>query len=385
MDKKKVAMVLYTQGLEYDDRVRKEILSITRAYPEISFEIFAVTPVNRKEDGVTDYGVIYHIPYLKSRDRYSSGSHTLAKAFDFYKTVAPELKRFDAVWCADIETFLFPALLPKGKPIIWDLHELPSPFMGRSFMKIPFRYIARRCTLMYHANESRIECLKNLGLLPSSTPNIAIRNYPNRDLRDVETPDYPKFQEFKRWLNGRKCLYLQGVSTMIRRPVESVSAVMESPGVCGVVVGGYPEEAMKTLIGKYGADAVAEKVFFAGKVPQIQTKNFISECVMGLVFYQATTLNNKLCEPNRMFQTIMMGKPVIVGCNPPMKEIVEKFKVGIALNSDGSDIKEIVKAISDIDADYDNFSRHTAEACNHITWEDQEDLLTSSFISVFNK
>lgn len=377
-------MVLYTQGLEYDDRIRKEILSITGRHPEITFEIFAVTPKNAKEDGKTEYGVTYHIPFLKSREKYKSGTHTLAKAYDFYKTVAPELKRFDAVWCADIETFLFPSLLSKRKPLIWDLHELPAPFMRNRIMRNIFKFLAHKCTLMYHANESRIDCLRELDMISSNTPNIAIRNYPQKNLVEEQTPAFEKMDEFKKWRNGRKCIYLQGVSSMIRRPIESVSAIMDSSGFCGVVVGGYPEEAMKAIREKYSEKELNEKIFFAGKVPQIQTKNFIAECVLGLVFYQTNSLNNTYCEPNRMFQTIIMGKPVVVGCNPPMKSIVGKYNAGIALNSDGGDVEEIKSAISEIDTNYYSYRQNTEEARTNITWEAQEDLLVSSFISALN-
>ncbi len=384
MERKKIAMVLYTQGLEYDDRIRKEILSITGRHPEVTFEIFAVTPKNVKDDGITEYGVTYHIPFLKSREKYNSGTHALAKAYDFYRAVAPELKRFDAVWCADIETFLFPALLPKNKPLIWDLHELPAPFMRNKIMKKIFKFMTGKCTLMYHANEPRIERLREMGMISSKTPNIAIRNYPQKGLFKEQTPAFEKLDEFKKWCNGRKCIYLQGVSSMIRRPIESVSAIMESPGFCGVVVGGYPEEAMNVISEKYSESELKDKIFFVGKVPQIQTKNFISECLLGLVFYQTCTLNNTYCEPNRMFQTIMMGKPVIVGCNPPMKDMVEKYNVGKVLKSDGENIEEIKSAIIEVEDNYSLYKANTEKASTNITWEAQEDLLISSFISALN-
>ena len=69
MDKNKqykIALVLYTQGLDYDDRIRKEMLSIKSLFPNIDFKIFAVEPNNREENGVTSYGIAYCIPYLKS-------------------------------------------------------------------------------------------------------------------------------------------------------------------------------------------------------------------------------------------------------------------------------------------------------------------------------
>lgn len=90
MDKNKhynIALVLYTHGLDYDDRIRKEILSIKSLYSNVDFKIFAVEPKNREEEGITSYGVRYRIPYLKSREKYASGTHTVQKAWDFYKAI----------------------------------------------------------------------------------------------------------------------------------------------------------------------------------------------------------------------------------------------------------------------------------------------------------
>jgi hypothetical protein len=88
---RKIAMILHTNSIEYDDRIRKEMLTVMKIYPDIRFKIFAIIDgdVNVTEDGVSDYGVEYCIPQLESRTKYKPGTHLLAKAYDFYKTVTP--------------------------------------------------------------------------------------------------------------------------------------------------------------------------------------------------------------------------------------------------------------------------------------------------------
>lgn len=384
MEKKRVAMVLYTHGIEYDDRIRKEIVTITKHCPEVEFEIFAITPENKEVEGISDYGVKYHLVKLNSREKYSSATHIYRKTYDFYKTVYPKVKDFDVIWCADIHTFIFAAFHSSKKPFIWDLHELPGKFMNRKLTRVLFKYLTTRCVLMYHANQPRIDYLNKINMLSKSTPQVAIRNYPNRDLAQGETEPFEKLEEFKTWRKGRKCIYLQGASEMTRRPIESACAILESPEYCGVVVGGFPKEALEFISGKYGAELVEQKLFFAGRVPQVQTKNFIAECTMGLVFYQTCVMNNTYCEPNRLFQTIMMGRPVIVGCNPPKKEIIDKYGAGIALKTDGSDIEEIKCAIAEIDSNYGLYQAKAKATGEHITWESQEDLLVSTFRKALN-
>lgn len=35
-------MILHTNGIEYDDRIRKEMLTVMKLYPDIKFKIFAI-------------------------------------------------------------------------------------------------------------------------------------------------------------------------------------------------------------------------------------------------------------------------------------------------------------------------------------------------------
>ena len=381
MDKIRVAMVLYTQGLQYDDRIRKEILSIQKINPHISFEIYAIIPENVEQHGVTDYGVPFHILCLKSREKYGSSSNLFYKAYDFYKTVEPQIKDFDVVWCADIETTLFPLLLKRNRPIIWDLHEIPKPFLRNWLLKRFFNYLEHKCSLLYHANQPRIDYLLSEGVLKKRDKNIAIRNYPEADLCSISVEPDEMFHKFCNWLQDAECVYIQGITGPDRRAVESVSSVMEaSPDLRAVVVGNYTQETLTQLQDKYGEETLNKRIFFTGQVPQKLTKLYIGKCKIGLVFYRTNSVNNTLCEPNRLFQTLMMGLPVVVGCNPPMSSLVKEYNFGIALDNDGCDIDSIVGAIHTIFDRYDYFVGNIRKYRDQLTWESQEQLLSDTFI-----
>ena len=182
---KRVALILYTSGLDYDDRIRKEILTIQSLFSEVQFKIFAVVPENKEESGVTSYGVPYRIPYLHSRDKYASGTKTLAKAYDLYKTIKGELEEFDIIWCADIETFIF-TLLIKNKPIIWDLHELPMPLMRNFATKMILKFAERKCVALVHANQARIDHLFSVGAFRARHKHFVLNNFPSFNEIDSE-------------------------------------------------------------------------------------------------------------------------------------------------------------------------------------------------------
>lgn len=372
MDKNKqykVALLLYTQGLDYDDRVRKEMLTIQREFPNVEFNIFAVEPKNREESGLTRYGVPYRTPYLKSRDKYKSNTHGLAKAIDFYRTVKKELNPYDLIWCADEETFLF-VLFNRKKPLVWDLHELPNRFMRNPLMRFLFHRMEKRCSVMVHANRERMKYLVETDMIHDESKQLVIRNYPEQE-PDVIIDD--KFAAFKKWKGNSKCVYLQGLNAKDRLPEESVSSVLKKDGLKGVVVGRFPDDIKAQLKAAY--PKLEEKIFFTGLVPQLATLNYIKECTFGMVFYKCDRKNNIFCEPNRMFQCIVNGIPIIVGKNPTMKNLVEEYGAGVVLEGDGSDADEICKAIDELLANYDNYAKNVAENRHKLDWDYQSPIL----------
>jgi glycosyltransferase involved in cell wall biosynthesis len=112
-----------------------------------------------------------------------------------------------------------------------------------------------------------------------------------------------------------------------------------------------------------------------GMVEQLQIPSLIAPALFSIILYDISTPNNRFCEPNRMYQAIAMGVPVIVGCNEPMKDIVERYKFGISLKSDGRDVTEIETAIIKILKQREHFKVNILENYRNILWEQQETLL----------
>ena len=367
---KKIALLLYTSGLDYDDRIRKEILTIRKIYPGVSFKIFAVEHnINRAVSGETSYGVPYRIPFLKTREKYASGTHTLAKAWDFYKCVRQDLREFDAIWCADIETFLF-VLFTHRKPILWDLHELPAPFMNSSAMKMLFKHLERKCRVMVHANKARLDLLDKIGLISNRKKHYVLRNYPQ--FNEIDTEYDELYHRFDSWLGDRRCVYLQGLNGSGRAAYESVKAVLSTAELNAVVVGGFDKEAHKQLESEFG-ETLAKRVFFTGMVKQLKTPQYIKRCFMSLVFYKNTSPNNFYCEANRFYQNIINGNPVVVGNNPPMRELVEKYGFGVSIDDDGSDIEKIRAGIAELLTKYNELKSNIEKNKHHLLWDSQDD------------
>ena len=337
----KIALVIKTQGLEYDDRVRKEILSVQKLFPNISFKIYAMLGENKEYEGITNYGIPYKSVYLKSREAYPSSSKLLRKAYEFYSVIRDEIKQYDAVWCGDRHCFFVPMCL-HHKRILWDLHELPYEFFGGFPKKQLLKYIFNRCKVIVHANPQRCDYLYQNGYISNKDKHFSLRNYPNFNDVDVEYDD--AYYRFIQWKDGRMCVYFQGLSEDGRAAYESIEAVMRIFGMVAVVVGSFHKNSLTRLENEWGAE-LEKRIFFAGRIAQLKIPQYVKECYMSMVFYKNIRPNNFYCEANRFYQSVIMGLPVVVGSNAPMKELVEKYGFGISIDDDGCDINKIIVGI----------------------------------------
>lgn len=365
---KKIALVIKTDGLEYDDRVRKEIVTIQKLYPFIGFKIFVLLPDNKEMEGVTSYGVPFHAYRLKSRDKYPSAKRILRKSYEFHSAIKDELKKYDAIWCADLGSFMTVAL-SGSKHLLWDLHELPMEIMGNAIKKQILRYLFSRCKVVVHANPQRMEYLYQKGYINNKTKHFSIRNYPNFD--DIDKEYDEKYYDFVEWKKGRRCVYLQGLDAERRSAYESVAAIMRMDDIAAVVVGPFDKESKEKLLQEFG-ESLNHRIYFVGRVPQLKIPQYVKQCYMTLVFYKNTSPNNYYCEANRFYQSIILGLPVVVGSNPPMKELVEKYGFGISIDDDGSDVGKIIDGIIFINEKYEEYSLNCQKNKDKLLWYNQE-------------
>lgn len=373
----KIAFVIKTDGLEYDDRLRKEILSMQKLYPQIYIKIFVMLPNNRKSSGVTTYGVPYESVYISARDKYPSGTMTALKSFEFYKAIKKAISDYDVVWCANDDVAMIVAFV-KNKTILWDLHELPSSMLSNPLKRLLLRYLFSRCHIVIHANSQRMAFLERIGTISNVNKHYVLRNFP--DFKNVDQRHDEKLLHFLEWKADRTCVYLQGLTNDSRAAFESVSAIMSYEGLSAVIVGNFDHDSKMRLLKVYG-DKFEERILFIGKIPQMEIPKYVERCDFSIILYKNVRPNNLYCEANRFYQSIVMGLPVIVGNNPPMKELVEMYQFGVSIDDDGNSIDKIREGIDLLLANYDVYHQNCIEYKDKLIWESQESVI-SEFMNV---
>lgn len=231
----------------------------------------------------------------------------------------------------------------------------------------------KKVNVMVHANEARLKHLQKIGMIHHNDKQFVLRNYPQFNEIDKEYDDL--YLNFEKWVGKDKCVYLQGLGGDDRADVESIQAILKVPGLKAVVVGRIDDDRMKIIRNLCGEENVENQIFFTGQVKQCKTPQYIRKCFMSLVFYKNSSVNNWYCEPNRLFQNVLNGNPVVVGNNPPMKEFVERGGFGIVVDTDGSDVSKIVDGINYVIRNYDVIKSNIAQNSSYALWDRQNDTL----------
>ena len=167
---------------------------------------------------------------------------------------------------------------------------------------------------------------------------------------------------------GSNYIYLQGLSFVGRYPTNTIESVIETNSKA-VVVGEIESGSLKYLNKKY--PNLDSFIYFTGMLDQLEITKYIINSQLTIIMYDSSSANELYCEPNRLYQSIGLNKPVITGNNPPMKDIVEKYGLGLSLKNDGSKKSEIINAIQQLNESYDLYKNNLLKHSKRFIWQDR--------------
>jgi glycosyltransferase involved in cell wall biosynthesis len=101
-----------------------------------------------------------------------------------------------------------------------------------------------------------------------------------------------------------------------------------APGILVAILGGTGHEyerKLKELAVQEGADSIV----FMDRVPYDELLDYTAGADIGLLPIEEICLHYELCMPNKLFEYLMAGLPVLAPDNPWMREVVAKNAVGV--------------------------------------------------------
>lgn len=338
----KTVLMLLTNAYDPDPRVRQEALALIRMGCRV--RLLAWDRDHRMQPTECMEGVEVERVFLAST--HGRGNAQLLFYVWLYVSMFWRGWRmsFDAVHCHDLDTLPLGFLLGKlkRKPIVYDAHEsFPCMLEGSVY-----RWVQRGLAALEKFLIRRIDLLITVGeRLRKHFDDGGAR-------RTVVVGNWKRLEEFERTasqnLEVRRRLRIPDGALLVvcitqllkdRKLEELLRAVEESPDVF-VIVGG--RGILRDMVEQ--AAMANPRIIFVDYISGKQIADYT--CAGDVIYYgfDPTNPNAKYSAPNKLFEALSAGRPLVTGDFGEIADVVRQANCGIVLSS--YNVKEIREAFA---------------------------------------
>jgi glycosyltransferase involved in cell wall biosynthesis len=287
----------------------------------------------------------------------------------------------DFLLANDLDTLLANHWAKKFKSnckLIYDSHEyfagVPELANKPGIQKI-WRRIEKKCLpktdQRYTVNESIAALYKSeYGLHFNVVRNIsdAPANIQTKSRSELGLPE------------DKKIIIYQGAGINIDRGAEELIEAMQYVDDTILIFVGSGD-VIEMLKAKVKKNNLQQKVLFFGKKPYTELLNYTSVSDLGVSLDKSTNVNYKFSLPNKIFDYLHCGLPMLVSDLPEIRKIVEGYQVGII--SPSHDPKELASQIKQVFSNktlYNLFKTNTQKAAGELTWKNECKVLEKIYL-----
>lgn len=261
----------------------------------------------------------------------------------------------------------------RGKPLIYDSHEY--------FTGVPEIQNRPKVKKAWETIEKSIfPKLKYIFTVNQSIADLYRIQYNKevRVIRNVPTNDYLKKTKSRTDLGmpfDKKIVLVQGTGINVDRGIEELlDAISLMEGTILYIVGSG--DVLEQLKNKSQSEELKGKVIFIGKLPYNEMMQYTFNADVGVTLDKDTNINYRFSLPNKIFDYIKAGLPVLSSDLVELKKIINQYEIGV-ITSDHSP-KEIKKSLLTLWSNESRFSEYkenTIKAAQELTWEKEVETL----------
>ncbi len=352
----KVLILGYTH-LKYDKRVFRTVQALSK-YAEVIYQFLSVSKEHPYKDGNVNY-----VPLFKRSSKNFLDKVVKRVSFDRAIEKLVTETDFDVLYLHDFSSTaplaVFKCGRKKAKKVVFDMHELypgeryewlPSPvrFMKTALMwRVLREQISLSDNLIFVSEEQRDEVLKRISL-PRKT--MVVPNYASTSYRSNE-----KNKEI--CIVGRTPRKFTPNEIRVLRALSDLGFTIKQIGI----VTNLPSDLNYMIVSPLPYDEMMREISKAA--------------FTWISYYSARVdvcLNDALSLPNKFFDSIGAGTPVIVKDSfVSMKRLVERYGIGVVINPD--QVQESVEKITQAYAEYAQLVTNVLRHQQEFVWDSKKE------------
>ena len=295
------------------------------------------------------------------------------------------LNNADVLHANDLDTLMPNFLISKLKAIklVYDTHELfcevpelQNNSLKRNTWKAIERMIFPKLKNVFTVNASIAKIYQE----EYNVPMHVLRNIPMLS-EQQKLEHVPKEQ--LGLPNNKKIILLQGAGINIHRGAEEAVEAMQyvENAILLIIGSGDVLPQLKQMVTQLN---LGSKVMFIDKLPFDKLLQYTHHADLGLTLDKNTNMNYKFSLPNKLFDYIHAGVPVLASNLIEVKKIVLDYQVGTCINThEPKHIAETINNIFSNEAKLAEWKENTKKVAEILNWEHEEQKLKSVYEHLF--
>ncbi|MES2679384.1 MAG: glycosyltransferase [Bacteroidota bacterium] len=283
-------------------------------------------------------------------------------------------KRADLLYSNDLDTLLPNYLVSKLKniPLIYDSHEL--------FCEVPeLQKTPAKRKLWLKLESAIVPRLKHCITVNESIAAIFSRQYKVhfyvvRNITDAPKSFVPKTKAQLGLPAGKKIVLLQGAGINIDRGAEELLEAMKYvEGAILLIIGSG--DCWSLLKEKKEEEALKGKVIMIEKLSKSDLMHYTYNADLGVSIDKNTNPNYYNSLPNKIFDYLHAGVPVLASRLPEIEKVITGFNVGDYIS--GYEPKHIAEKITELlgSPRLSGYKSNTASARAELNWDSEKNKL----------
>jgi len=369
---KKRIIVSVTNDLSTDQRVRKVCSSLQ----DIGYDILLV---GRKLPGSMELHRDYDCKRMNLI--FNKGALFYAE-YNIRLFFLLVFSKVDVYHANDLDTLLanYVAAQIRRKPLVYDSHEyftgVPEiqnkPLVKGVWLTIE-RWIFPKLKYIFTVNLSiaqlyKSEYGKRLRIMRNMPNKVSLNNCKTK--ADLGIPE------------DKDIIITQGAGINIDRGIEeAVEAMKYLENVCFLIIG--DGDVIPQLKDRVKELKIEDSVIFRCRMPYLEMMQYTQHAQLGLTLDKDTNINYRFSLPNKLFDYIHAGIPVLATRVIEVQKIIETYNVGLFIeNHQPKHIADQIQlALRNVELK-NNWAENMERAAKELNWEHEEIALKKVYTEI---